>query len=193
MWTRRRIGKRIRRSSSSRRTVRGGRARPPSGSGVQSRARHSERATFTRSASITRARQRESEKGRGASSKRSRSQSARARSKSYPPIPSLPTLSSTCHTPSPLSTTERSTVPAPKSKTRKRPSRPKESAAAVGSATIRASCSPAASAARTMASLWVREKQAGTARTQEETKTPRCASASSLRAESSGTSKSCAA
>src|SRR5205807_4199761 len=112
------------------------------------------------------------------------SQSTTALSKLSPPRWLSPAVAFTSNTPSPISSTETSNVPPPRSKTRivwsVSLSRPYASEAAVGSLMIRLTSSPAILPASFVAWRWSSLKYAGTVMTALSTVVPRYASASAL-------------
>src|SRR3712207_2539563 len=112
------------------------------------------------------------------------SQSTTALSKLSPPRWLSPDVDLTSKTPSPISSTDTSNVPPPRSKTRivwsDSLSRPYASAAAVGSLMMRLTSRPAMRPASLVAWRWSSLKYAGTVMTAESTDSPRYASASAF-------------
>src|SRR5918997_6769032 len=112
------------------------------------------------------------------------SQSTTALSKLSPPRWLSPAVDLTSKTPSPISSTDTSNVPPPRSKTRivwsDSLSSPYASEAAVGSLMMRLTSRPAIRPASLVAWRWSSLKYAGTVITADETLSPRYASASDL-------------
>src|SRR3712207_2561913 len=112
------------------------------------------------------------------------SQSTIALSKLSPPRWLSPAVDLTSNTPSPISSTDTSNVPPPRSKTRivwsDSLSRPYASEAAVGSLMMRLTSRPAMRPASFVAWRWSSLKYAGTVMTAPSTLSPRYASASAL-------------